>query len=653
MSNAKHIRPVAPTSHMRPSAPSRSSLDVIKWFIPVATSLPIALVLEWLTLFGAPASDPGDIAQWSLDRTGLIYLLVLIASEMILLFKLGRSFAHIGHFLVDDHGKNGIRMLAEVALAAVLGTAVFVGLNTVGVALPHWSWRYALMAAVAAVGGGFALIHWETIRESLEWGFLILALAFGIVYVFAVPASTHVSWDDAIHYDGAVAMSYVVDAQYTPADVDASMSSSVVEKEIKEIERSPSANPFKIDDATIARIRDRFDQLDTTGQVKTVKDTKTIAGRDTLASSLIGRIPNAFGLWLGRIFFDDFSGIFYTGKVVSLVVYALTFFLGIRHLKSGKAIVGLIGLIPSALFLATNYSYDAFPLALIAFAFCRYIGDLQVEGRTIDVRALALILIPFALGAATKMVYMPLALAFFFAPRGKFVVHRLRQVFIAASVAVVLVAVTIITIQLAGSVTGLGRSFSDARGGGGVNAPQQIALILADPLRFAGVLLGYLVRFFNPAIYAQPISSDEANRFTYWYYVRPSNATVGDYFTIYSGLTLAWIAVAILVALIDRDKIKDSYYGGVLLKVMTGLGCLVSFFAACSAMYVSFTAVGSMTIAGMQNRYAYPIYAPALLIILNTRFGRKLDLGTNAPLFMGVMTVLLAIEVLYVFGGRF
>ena len=58
----------------------------------------------------------------------------------------------------------------------------------------------------------------RSMADRPERGLLAVMVAAGILLTTFTPLYTHVSWDDHIHYDRAVATSYLVDPEYSLGD---------------------------------------------------------------------------------------------------------------------------------------------------------------------------------------------------------------------------------------------------------------------------------------------------------------------------------------------------------------------------------------------------------------------------------------------------
>lgn len=109
----------------------------------------------------------------------------------------------------------------------------------------------------------------------------------------------------------------------------------------------------------------------------------------------------------------------------------------------------------------------------------------------------------YLLGLAVKSVYFPIIGLFFMVPRNRFVSSRQRTHYYAAVFILGLIAFASFALPFLFS-TASGSNVGDMRGGSDVNSGQQIVYILADPLRYAGILVNYFATY-----YLNPMTSSE------------------------------------------------------------------------------------------------------------------------------------------------
>ncbi|MEG0324599.1 MAG: DUF2142 domain-containing protein, partial [Raoultibacter sp.] len=164
----------------------------------------------------------------------------------------------------------------------------------------------------------------------------------------------------------------------------------------------------------------------------------------------------------------------------------------------------------------------------------------------------------------------------------------------------------------------------DARGGSDVNSTGQVAFVLSDPLGYLNILTRFLTEYLSI----------------------PSSSIYTSFFA-YLGMS-SWgslpLVVLILVAATDLNEHNFCYskwryrIAGALLLV--GTSALMA-----SALYVSYTAVGSSTIEGCQGRYLLPLAVPFLALFFNSKIINKNARGGYHLAIFALSFVMLATSI--------
>ncbi|MEG0504714.1 MAG: hypothetical protein RR547_08745, partial [Raoultibacter sp.] len=169
-----------------------------------------AVFLEWGTLVGAPIASPFVLADWHLSRVAAFFVLSLPVMSCITMYD-WRAFLLRNTTKALADNKLLLKRFcfwALVAVAVALAAACISGLlcaqGGIANAIPYQV-TWASIAAVAAILVGLR----HSMAERPERGFLAVVLAAGMLIAVFTPYYTHISWDDQIHYDRAIATSYL------------------------------------------------------------------------------------------------------------------------------------------------------------------------------------------------------------------------------------------------------------------------------------------------------------------------------------------------------------------------------------------------------------------------------------------------------------
>ena len=253
-----------------------------------------------------------------------------------------------------------------------------------------------------------------------ERGLLVLLAAAGVMLCAFTPLYTHVSWDDHIHYDRAVATSYLIDPEYTLGDAAlVGRAYDDVARFAREPERAGWIDPFDVQ-----RLQQHYARIDelgaaTEGAVR-LDGAVTLRGVGIVEYYTVAYIPAAVGLWTARLLALSTTQGFLLGRLATFACYALLAYFACKRLKSGKMVLAACAMVPTAVFLASGYSYDFWLIGFLMLGFSLFVGELQRPDEPLRWRWFLLMVAAFLLGLGPKAVYVPIAAMLLFMPRSKF-----------------------------------------------------------------------------------------------------------------------------------------------------------------------------------------------------------------------------------------
>lgn len=520
--------------------------------------------------------------------------------------------------------------LVSVAVVAVgwLGT---LGLCAAG-RLP-FDWRWVVMGLGVVITVYLLIDLRKILFPQVQWAFLVVALGAGTCLCLVMPASPSIAPDGAIHFNNSLALSFLANPRYSQGDVAIiGLYNGVMVRTDVDSEGNPVGTPYTDDEVTSGAVnlpstpsnpvpgvemgtkvlgtdmslegdtttREALDEMDSGSAEVQMEGDQRLGGGAILTPSRIGYLPQATGLWLGRILDMDILGELTLARFCSMATLTVFYFLAMASLKSGKLVVATMALLPESLFLACNFSYDPWLTALTTLALARYVGFLQDKGRTMDVGYALSIAVPFVLGVLVKAVYLPLGLVFLVIPKDRFPSVRARLAY-GAFIVVLAIGVFLTFLIPLVAPAGGSNALADTRGGSDVNGLRQIQHILAHPMAYMETLGNFFQWFFSPAI-------------------SMSFGSLIGYVLDHSGF--AWNAglysygLLLVLALIDRGP-DDRAVNRAGIKLTTLVGVILALLASITALYLTYTPVGSPDVGGMQGRYMLPLFMPVFLVLLD------------------------------------
>lgn len=456
-------------------------------------------------------------------------------------------------------------------------------------------YRFAFVFAACFLLSILFLIR-KSIGEKPELAFLAVILICGSLISFSETKS-FVSWDEYVHYKNADKISF----------------KNIIRKDVDDVYAAANSVPHSYSIKEQQIINANFD-----GAIKegVIKNKKSKFGVVELYNK-IGYIPSAAALLLGRLLNIPAHLIFVMGRLANLFVYSLVVFLAIRKLKSGKMIMAVIALFPTAIFLASNYSYDPWVTAFSMLGLAYLFSELQQPESKIKVKDMIIMIGAFAIGFGPKAIYFPLMFLPYLLKKTKFGSPEQYKKFLFANTFAILFVLG--SFMLPFVIQGPGDG--DGRGGEAVNSTEQVRFMLSNPVVYTKILLNFLREYLNPFNYSGLVTS-----FAYL-------ENIKGFFV----LSIVFLIV-IFTDKNEYDKITSKWE----MKFLTLGVYFITAVLISTALYVAFTEVANPIIAGVQPRYLIPLIFPAAFVIgslgIANRFNRNLY---NEAIFTIIAAVLL------------
>ena len=562
----------------------------------VVLSVFCSICFEAGTVFGSYHASLFCIDDWSKRRLLVFLVLSFAAAVAFLSFsargvkddkdvselaKSSEDNVHRFGLLISSHPVLMTFLLMTIVLICVHCGFAFIfssiGTNVV---------KALLLVIDVCVGIIFIVLlaRLGILQGKVELVFLCLALSFGSFLALGLPGVTGVSWDDQIHYDRALGVSYLgypeadfrsIELVYLPwagKKVDYNQIDSVVW----------SDNNFSFD---YERTEDAFFE----------RDGFRTPVRDVSLNNLyfIGALPSAMGLWLGRLLHLPLKAIFILGRWSNLLAFVLVMTMAIRIAPTCKELLAVVGLLPTSLFLASSYSYDPVVTSFIAIGIALFCREYFNRDSCLTFSNLFLILGSLFIGFASKPIYCVLLGILLLMPKTKFNSDKEHFAYISlvVSLGLLMAASYLLPLMFSSSAQA-----GDARGGSNVNSVEQIKFILSNPAKYFSILGSFLAQYLSPK---------QADSYSVFY------AYLGIATSHYKFLSA--VPFAVLASTAAIGSVRNSFdEKGFSFASRIWMLFLVIFDVAlvATALYISFTPVGFHTINGCQPRYLLPLIYP-------------------------------------------
>ena len=430
----------------------------------------------------------------------------------------------------------------------------------------------------------------ENFIKELHLVLFSIIVILGAVNVYATPIEVGVSWDDEIHYERTL---YLADGMTGNAEI----------QELRLIGKY--ANNIYQED--IYTRDDRINSLEIGNQTNINGIKYGLLKRNGVHIYSISYLPAALGIFIGKYLGFPFYIVFRMGKMFNVLFYGFIFAWAVKSIKgNGKMLCTIMALIPTNMFLTSNYAYDWWVTSLIALSFARLYNLMQKEEKISTFEYLKIIIIAF-IAILPKAIYVVLFLTFMFIPSKK--LENKLKCRVIAMIGMISGLCTFVLPILVNVSTGL--ASGDSRGGGDVNSTAQLINIFTHPFKYISVLFRFLLKYF---------SINEI----------PNYTTNMSYYGIGS-FGIVVMIILLIIAIVDNPRrFVVSNKSAAIYRIVIVICGLLTVMAVATALYLDFTAVGSNTILGCQNRYLIPVLFPAFYSL----FYNKLEMKANIKLWI-------------------
>ena len=446
--------------------------------------------------------------------------------------------------------------------------------------------------------------------KNIEKAFLFIALIGGFLFILVLPKHIYISWDDQIHLKNAYTLTSNGKSNF-------SLAFNVVE------------SMGAIDNLTFRTREEKIELYKVLNNLHSKNKDNFIQVNNSLRYNNLIYLPFLVGFKISEFLGLSFITMLTLAKFMNFLVYILLIYAAIKVIPFAKKIVFVIGLLTSNIFLATQFSYDPTIIASIILGIAIFLKMLSID--KVNNRYIMAFVLSIIWASLPKAIYCPLLLLLLFVPNDKF--KDKKEAYLVKGIIVLLTLLLLSTFVLplfSGSVAG------DVRGGN-TSVSGQLKLILHNPINYAKLL----IEFFSVHGVSLGIGKDSIY----------SMGFINGYISLFQSPAYMILLMLIFYILytepIDR-KVLNIRIKSVFAIAYIGISILIA-----TALYLSFTEVGSTTIAGVQPRYFNPMLLILLMILSTTSDKVKSKVDNKNVLVLLIPFGLLLLAILpVVIAGR-
>ena len=389
----------------------------------------------------------------------------------------------------------------------------------------------------------------KTIFQKIEYLFVLIAMCAGVALVLLTPCLTFYSWDDHVHLNNMYLL-------FENGEVDTSKSFNYS----KNLRLSILNVPKSYEDFN--RIHNYLNDN------ASIKDGSITKENEFVTYDSYTYIPSAVVLKICKWLKLPYTLSFYLGKLANLLTYIGVMFFAIKRAKVGKKLLFVLALLPTTIFLASQYSRDAIITAGIYFAISTFL-NCYCAGEKMDRKSLLIFVISILIASLSKMIYAPMLLLLLIMPKERFIEQKNSKWIKLLAIIFVLVSMSTYVLPTVNSSPG---TIGDVRGGN-TSTGSQFQLIKEQPVSFTKVFSKY-------------IATEISTKFIY-------NQTLGGLHRFVTISGFEYFVLLIMLILCAVCSSKDEHIEKMDLKLrllLIGLSALIVCLI-CGSMYLSFTTI--------------------------------------------------------------
>lgn len=485
----------------------------------------------------------------------LIYIVIFV---IYFIFK--KSFVEKAKEVSKNKAK---RVIIYLSIAAIIISILFVILVA---SIKPELLRALVIGLMAVFLGSIFLVY---VSNDITKNVIITLSTFGIIFTFATNYNHAI--DEKRHFMSAFNISFLnFDYAQNPITD-------------KQVEALPQLSKYTTIDEFLTK--------------RYIPEITNEVNKEDLPSlpanySAILYMPAALGITIARFLGGSIIDMYILGRIFNLIAYGILICIALKLLPYKKNIFAIIFLMPMMILLAGTYSIDGICMGLISI-FIAYCLKIYKENDTISLKQFLILLLLFMITLLAKhMAYISIALIVFMLPLKNTIKKNKKYIPIMIIIALIVLVVGIfILLKILGLNLG-----TDSRGSGHINSSEQIKFLVNNPISLIILLINHI--------------KDTLLNFN-WYVLLHQQV----FFTNSANCVMFIMLPYILYVSITEDdynfKIKD--------KIIMILTFFATFIITSFPLYLSFTQVGALHIAGYQTRYILPILPLILLSLSNNK----------------------------------
>ncbi len=464
------------------------------------------------------------------------------------------------------------------------------------------AYRFTLMFVTAMLFTTLVVV--KDVKKHIVLFFVMASLGFGSVMIMSTGARIS-TWDEQMHFVNVYQMSSVDDVDWSEAawrqwKQDWPLYNNTYAKKAAENEMNET---------------DKEDWY------------QSDRGYSIVRFTTIAYIPMASVMKIGHSLNLPFVTTYELAKFANLFLFTITIALAIHLSKSRKLFIAVISLLPTVLFQGSMLTYDGFVYCMITLGMVLIANEIETPNEPLNRPNLIWAIFLIVMGSASKAIYIPLLLFLFLIPKSKFNCRKERVLFYGAMIlAALAVMSTFVLPTLVNTISGNTDFGGDSRGGD-TGAVKQVMSMAHNPIQAFRIYIENIFGFNN----FRNMGSEAYDHFAFPNLMLLNLARYGVALDKW-----VMLLIPLLLLLFFYNDEENPFVYTKKQRITSGLIIFVVVGLIWTALYLSFTTVGSTVIHGVQARYYLPILLPTSYVLFGGRIKLKIKPEMVRKIALGV-----------------
>ena len=337
----------------------------------------------------------------------------------------------------------------------------------------EWN-KYRMFFVIIVLGLFYCIFFEKKFLKRIEWYFAVFALTFGLLLIALAQPMCN-SWDEQIHFKSAYILASGRTIQWTEAAQ-------------KIVDRTNFRCNTKAEFAQLRKY------MDNKGKVIVREENRKSL---LISYQYLAYLPMALFLGIGKLLKLPFSMLFAFGKVGNLVLYVFVMFWAIHLAKSKKLFLAFIAMMPTPLFQASSYTYDAVVFSFLTLVFVLWYREMLRGDGNCDFRMVIAAALLFVFGSFSKAIYIPIVLLLLLLPLFHKITKK-QKLFLITGICLIFFAVMLtFTVPLISNILAGNYNYGGDSRGGDTSAVRQMISMLKHPWESVKLLIGNMISLDN------------------------------------------------------------------------------------------------------------------------------------------------------------